>query len=1277
VHLLSVFSLRNRALIALLTIVVGIFGTIALTTLKQELFPSVTLPQLVVVTQYPGASPDVVEADVSTPIESAIRGVPGLESTTATSTSGLSSVSASFTYGTDLTSVEQKVQLAINRIGTLPESVDPRVITGSLADLPVLVVAVTSDLDQDELSARLEASTISDLQQIDDVRDATLLGTTAKRIEITPDTAQLAAGGFSNQSIRDALDANGILLPEGTITEGDSTLIVQGGTRLASADDIAAIPLLGGAGPTTLPDGTVIDPGVTTIGDVATVEVADEPVTGYSRVNGEPSLTISITKTPAGNTVDVSNAVRDALPGLAEALGDGAKFTIVFNQAPFIEQSIESLAQEGLLGLLFAVIVIFIFLISLRSTIVTAVSIPVSVLLTFIGMLAFGYSLNVLTLGALTIAIGRVVDDSIVVIENIKRHLGLGEGKLDAIKSGVREVAVAVTASTITTVAVFLPLALVTDITGELFRPFALTITIALAASLFVALTIVPVLAYWFLRSPITEVPQPLTPREQRIASSGLARPLLRYPGVLLLIELVVLVGAAAAAWFLTRNVDVAAIQADPSTLTDALGVPALIGLAALAVVAVATVVGVIRLLALASRVDAHRRWTAQGSVAPEVRRADAEDELDRPTRLQRAYLPVIRWTLRAPAVVLIAALLILAGSVVLAFRLPTNFISNSGQNTLSVRQSMPAGTSLAASDSAAQTVEDALRDVDGVDTVQVSVGSSGNSFAVLLGGGSDTTFSITTDPDADQDALRSKVSDVIDGLDADEVGDVSVSSGGGGGFSNDIEIEISAPDQESLQQAADDILTMARDLDVTQQAESNLSETLPYISIDVDRDAAAAVGLSEVAVGGIVANSMLPASVGSVIIDAKTLNIYITDPRAPTTIEELRDFQVPSSKGFVALSTLATVEQVEGPSSVTTIRGVRSATVTVTPETADLGTASATLQSELDKLDLPDGATAELGGVTADQSSAFSQLFLALLAAILIVYTIMVATFRSLRQPLLLLVSIPFAATGAVLLQLASGIPLGVPSIIGLLMLVGIVVTNAIVLVDLVNQYRERGMDVREAIIHGSARRLRPILMTALATIGALTPMAIGVTGHGGFISQPLAIIVIGGLVSSTLLTLVVLPTLYWVVEGAKERRDERRAAKGSAPRTGPRKPAGAPPEQSSVAAALATASAPQGPPAARPSPVPPAEPAPAPPVEPAPAPAPVPPIEPFPGDPLPPLRPMPPMPEPERPRPPAFPPTQPMPQPPPFPAPPASPPPAREAPPVYPYSTRDPQPE
>ena len=236
-------------------------------------------------------------------------------------------------------------------------------------------------------------------------------------------------------------------------------------------------------------------------------------------------------------------------------------------------------------------------------------------------------------------------------------------------------------------------------------------------------------------------------------------------------------------------------------------------------------------------------------------------------------------------------------------------------------------------------------------------------------------------------------------------------------------------------------------------------------------------------------------------------------------------------------LTELATVETVDGPASISTERGVRTATVSVTPNTADIGTASVSVQAELDSLELPDGVTATLGGVTSQQSDAFSQLGLALLAAILIVYTVMVATFRSLRQPLLLLVSVPFAATGAILLQLLSGVPLGVASIIGLLMLIGIVVTNAIVLVDLVNQYRVRGLKVNDALVHGASRRLRPILMTALATIFALVPMAIGLTGHSGFISQPLAIVVIGGLISSTLLTLLVLPSLYSLVEGAKER--------------------------------------------------------------------------------------------------------------------------------------------
>lgn len=1035
VHLLSVFSLRNRALIALVTIVVGLFGGLALTTLKQELIPTISASQIIIVTQYPGAAPEIVEQDVSTPIETAIQGVSGLDASSATSSTGFSVVSASFDFGADIVRAEQRVQLAVNRLD-LPADVEPQVIVGSIDDLPVLQIAVTSDLSAADLDAALENQAVPDLTDLVGVREVSVQGALGQRVTITPDTDELFRLGLTNTDITDALDAYGVLLPAGTITEDGRTLVVLSGVRIASLDELAALPLIGAE-----------SEGLTTIADVAEVAIVDDPVTSYSRVNGDPALTLGVTKTPAGNTVEVSRAVQAALPAIAEAIGSNTEFTIVFDQAPFIEKSIESLAVEGVLGLVFAVIVILVFLLSIRSTLVTAISIPTSVLLTFIGMQVSGYSLNIITLGALTISIGRVVDDSIVVVENIKRHLGLGEDKKTAILTGVKEVATAITASTVTTIAVFLPLALVGDVTGELFRPFALTTTIALAASLFVSLTIIPVLAYWFLRAP--------KPKKA---------------------------GAHAAAD--------EPVERAPITL---------------------------------------------------------DEESARPTVLQRGYLPVIRWTLKFPAITLLMAILVLVGTGFLATGLKTTFIGNSGQNTLTVTQSLENGASLEALDEAATQVESTLLDIEGIETVQASIGSGQGSLAAIFGGGNDITFSITTDADADQEALQATVRDSLAAI--TDAGEISVqAAGGAGGFgSSDIEVDITAANRADLEAAAQDVLAAVRDLDITAEATSNLADTQPYLAIRVDRERAAELGLSEVAVGGIVTAAMFPASVGSVVLDEKNLSIFLPNSSAPTTAQELRDFSIPTAIGPQPLSELATVDEQEGPASITTIRGTRSATVTVTPSTDDTGSASALVQAAVDELDLPDSASASLGGVTAQQGDAFSQLGLALLAAILIVYVVMVATFKSLRQPLLLLISVPFAATGAIGLQVISGIPLGVPSLIGVLMLIGIVVTNAIVLIDLVNQYRERGMRAREAIIEGSSRRLRPILMTAAATIFALLPLGLGLTGSGGFISQPLAIIVIGGLISSTLLTLVVLPALYYVVEGAKERREDRREKKAA----------------------------------------------------------------------------------------------------------------------------------
>lgn len=1127
-HLLSVFSLRNRALIALVTIVVAVFGGIALSSLKQELIPSVEFPQVAIVSAYPGATPEVVSNDVSTKIEQAIQVVPDLESTSATSSTGQSVVSASFQYGSNLASAEDKIQTAVNAL-SLPDSVQTQIVTGSFDNLPVLQVAVSASGNQEQLVDRLQASAIPDLEKLDGVRQADVFGNPGRRVVITPDQDELAARGLSQTAISDALDDNGTLIPGGTITEDGSTLSVQTGERIASLKDIRALPLTsssgssssdgtgsGADGTASSGDGTAAGasgtgatgagatgtgagatgtgtgatgtgatgaaptgdaatggstpaatPTDTTLGDVAKVAITESPRTSISRVDGQQALTISITKTQEANTVDVSNTVRDALPGIEDKIEGDPRFTVVFDQAPYIQQSIDSLAEEGLLGLAFAVLVILVFLLSWRSTLVTAISIPTSVLLAAIGMRAAGYTLNIITLAALTIAIGRVVDDSIVVIENIKRHMLPGVDRGQAVRDAVREVAGAVTASTLTTVAVFLPVAFVAELVGELFRPFAVTVTLALVASLFVSLTIVPVLAYWWLRPPKAK------------------------PG------------------------DATAAAEAP---TDAEAAP--------------------------SAIDAERGHEGDRSEGALASAADLHDA-GRVDRLRRVYLPVLRWVVRKPVVVILLAVIVLGGTVATLPFVTTNYLGDSGQNTFTVTQDLKAGSSLAVQSESARKVERALQDVDGVETVQTTIGTSGQSIQAAFGGGGSASvqYAVTTDAEADQPTIQADARKSIGAI--EDVGEVTIASSGGGfGGSSDIEVDVTAPTQSQLETASRQVLKTMQSVPDTTGATSNLSAAEPFLAVRVDRQEAASLGLTETQVGGLVAAAVSPRDTGSIEIDDATLDVYIADPEPPTTIAALRALDVPTSTGTVPLSDVATVEESEGPTTVTTTNAARTATITVTPDATNLGAAVQSVTTAVDELDLPKGATASIGGVAASQSSAFSQLGLAVLVAVLIVYVIMVATFRSLLQPLLLLVSVPFAATGAILLQIASGVPIGVASLIGLLMLVGIVVTNAIVLIDLVNQYRRRGLRVREALIEGATRRLRPILMTAMATIFALLPMAIGLTGKSGFISQPLALVVIGGLVSSTLLTLVVLPALYFVVERARERNDDRIAA-------------------------------------------------------------------------------------------------------------------------------------
>jgi HAE1 family hydrophobic/amphiphilic exporter-1 len=1097
---LARLSLAHRSLVALLSVAIIVFGLISTRSLKQELLPSLEMPGAFITTVYPGASPEIVEREVTEPIETAIAGTDGLEQVTSTSSNGFSMVQAEFEYGTDISEAVQEIQESVNRLrGQLPSDVDPTVQAGNFNDFPVLLLEISSSLDQRELARRLQDLVVPELEKISDVRDVEVTGLREDRVEVRLDDAALARSGVTPQDVVTALQANGVSVPGGELTTGDRSVTVEVGAPFASLRDLeqvtivpraAAAGALGGQGSgaggasgrgdssnrgepgdsagqgesgqsagqgegagqrgpgTATGSGTASAPGASGPGrgtgraapgsapvrlsDVADVTTAPAEATSITRTNGKPSLGLSVMKTTDGNTVAVSHDVRDALDRLSSSLGDDVEVVVVFDQAPFIEKSIEGLTTEGTIGLVFAVLVILVFLLSLRSTLVTAVSIPFSLLVAMIGLYAGGYSLNILTLGALTVAIGRVVDDSIVVLENIKRHLGYGEAKQKAILNGVREVAGAVSASTFTTVGVFLPIAFVGGQVGELFRPFGVTVTIALLASLLVSLTIIPVLAYWFLRPP-----RVLPGEEQRF-------------------------------------------------------------------------------------------------------RAEAEAK-ERRNLLQRGYVPVIRWTTRHRVVTVLAGILVFAGTIAATPLLKTNFLDDPGNNTMTVTQVMPVSSSLARTDEAARKVERVLADVDGIETYQTTVGAAEFAGFTTGGGANQATFWLTLEEDVDKEVVATRLRDRLARIeDAGTLTVQEVASGFGG---SNLEVIVTAPTSQSLRVAAERVERAVAKVPGATDVTNTLGADLPTIHVDVDRAKAAALGLSDAQVGQAVRQAFAGQRVASVVVDSEQRDVLLYTSERPTSLDRLRALPIGTPVGTtVRLDEVADVSEVTRPAELTRIDGERSATISAAATAEDLGRVTTDLQAALEELDLPRGATYRIAGVSSEQREAFGQLGVALLAAIAIVYLIMVATFRSIAQPLILLVSIPFAATGALALLLGTNTALGVPALIGLLMLVGIVVTNAIVLIDLINQYREQGMSLQEAVVEGGRRRLRPILMTALATICALIPMSLGITGGGVFVSKPLALVVIGGLVSSTLLTLILVPTLYTMLENAKERRRARR---------------------------------------------------------------------------------------------------------------------------------------
>ena len=1030
---LSELAVSKRSVTLLLALALFIAGASAWGSLQQELLPNIDFPVITVVAPFAGAGASDVADQVAKPIERSIQSIPRLTSLRSTSANSIALVVAQFSFGTDVKETQAAIEQNIRNLG-LPASVDPQVAALNINASPVVIasIAATSQQGLDAVAKIANQEIVPQIQSLDGVAAADLTGGLEPQVIITLDGQKLAATGVSVQQILGVLQANNITVPSGQLQAGGTRIPVSTMGQLTSVDQISGL-IVGAAQPATAPGATPAPGAVPTpvkLSDVASVQLESVPTTGFARTNGNPSLTLTITKTSTANTVQVAQAVEKVLDDATAAHSDVLTVTTVQNLSSFILESQDGLLREGGLGALFAIITIFLFLFSVRSTLVAAISIPLSVLTALVLMQVANVSLNVMTLGGLAVAVGRVVDDAIVVLENIYRHRALGEDRLSAVVNGPREVARAITASTLTTILVFLPIGFVGGIVSQLFLPFALTVTFALAASLVCALTVVPVLAYLFI---------------DRVK----------------------------------LNVD--------------------------------------------------------------------EDGEPKNSLWIRAYTPSIKAVLRSRLTrwgVLATAAVLFIASLALVATLPTQFINAGSEKILGVTLAPPAGATSDAVLAEAIKAEGILRAQPNVQIVQTSVPSGGDSsFTTILSAlngqpANSATQTIRLDPSVDLPTEAVALSDALAPL-KDDGYDVSVAQTAGF-TNNNLTVIVSGSDPAAVQQANDAVLGAISGRTDLSNVKSDLAKATPEIEINVDPTKAALTGSTAAQIAQQVRAIFTPTTVSTVTLaDTGTADLVLrTDPSLITSVDQLSQLPVGTTH-TVPLSQVATVQQVNVQGSITRIDGQPAAQISAEITSQDTGKVSSEVGKQIDALtaagSLPAGVTVRLAGVTEQMNDAFSSLFTSMAVAILLVYVMMVLTFNSLITPFVILFSLPLATIGAFAALFVTGRPVGVSALIGFLMLIGIVVTNAIVLLDLVERLRGQGVPLKDAIIEGGRTRVRPILMTAFATILALIPLAAGLN-QGSIIAADLGTVVIGGLFSSTLLTLIVVPVVYYIVESTKD---------------------------------------------------------------------------------------------------------------------------------------------
>lgn len=1028
---LAEVSVKRPVTIIMLMLIIILLGSVSLSRLPIDLLPNMEIPVAVVVTSYTGVGPQEIEKLITNPIEGAISTVENIDTVTSTTTEGNSIVVAMFKYGTDMNFATLQMREKVDLIKRLfPTEVQaPMIMKIDPTMMPIVQLTVSEkDGDLASLQTLAEDKIKPRLERVKGAASVTVTGGYVKQVTIKANEEKMKGYGLSISTLAGILGAENLNAPGGQVQKGNQDLTIRTMGEFQSLDEINGLLI-------PLPTG-----GQVRLKDIAEVSLGHEDLTAISRTNGKQSISIAIQKQSGTNTVQVADDVATALKELKTDYPN-LNFDTVMDQSVYIKQSINTVVREALLGGLLAIVVLFLFFHNLRTTFITATAIPIAMMATFAVLYFMGITINMMTLGGLSLAMGRLVDDNIVALENIYRFRQAGYSKSEAAMKGVSEIGMAITASTLTTVSVFLPIVFVQGLTATLFRELALTVSISLAASLLVSLTLVPTLSSKIMQSE--SIPE---------------------------------------------------------------GRRGLFGI-----------------------MDRFSRWF---------------DRLF--GRVEAAYRKFLHYALNHRKTVVSISILIFVLSGLSALKLGAEFmpVTDSGQLTISV--SLPDGAKLKDTDSVITQIEKKLESIKELKTAFVQIGTSGG-FSI----GGNTTNVGTVNVQLIDLKARSRsvgqIADEIRGLTKDIAGaeiQVTVSDNMSMGSSTTpVDIAIKGDDLDQLKKIGNDLKGLVSSVDGTREVKTSMNEGVPEVQVHVDRKNAAQFGLTAGQISQAVKGTISGTTATRYRYEGKEINVVLSgDETLKSSISNLEQTPIPTPMGIsVPLSEVANVTLDRGPASITRSGQTRVVNVTSQIMNRDVNSISKDIEAKLKTYKMPDGYTYELNGQNKEIADSFKDLALAMVLAIILVYMILASQFESLIHPFTIILSLPMGFSGGMLGLFITHKTLSVPAFIGLILLIGIVVSNAIVLVDYINKRRERGEERELAIENAGPIRLRPIVMTSLATVLGLIPMALGI-GEGSESMSPMAVVVIFGMALSTVSTLLLVPVIYTIFEDIRNKRFFRR---------------------------------------------------------------------------------------------------------------------------------------